>query len=170
MLHPRNARRIAGLDRHGETLYVIGHSRYSRGDQICGEVTGRIYGKRLAEHGLTKAFGDLRPMMCWSGYTGSNIRFAGRDLKRDGEKGPFAGHLCSALKGLGYGRMIVTGYTSAVMLPKSDQTLPTGIWLTNKSNNLIQTNDDGNRTLTQLLAMVRGTTGSLSDSNRTVWY
>ena len=67
---------MAGLKADG-TLYVVGHGRYSRGDQICGEVDGYLSGKRwvyltaselagrLASDKLPKSFGDLRLMMCW---------------------------------------------------------------------------------------------------------
>jgi hypothetical protein len=169
-----------------DTLYVIGHGRYSRGDQICGTVRGRISGTRtitmtanelasqLLADGLTKTLGDLRLMMCWSGYSGPSIKFAGHDLTRDAQKPPFAAQLCSVLKAKGFTRIIVTGYTGEVVFAKDRTVVPVGIWLTNKNNNLVQTTDSGSQTLTDLLNLAargaQGGTGTLSNASRTVWY
>jgi len=116
----------ASLARVGlkDTLYVMAHGRESTSTQIAGFVRGRLSGTRMATmtaaelaralegDNLSKRVGDLRLLVCFGGYVGGEIPF-GRDgdiLKRKEGEAPFAGQLCSALKGRGYSRMVVTGY------------------------------------------------------------
>jgi hypothetical protein len=166
-----------------DTLYIIAHGRRSRGDQICGETRKNSYSylsaaqlaKQLRKDGLPKNVGDVRLMVCWSGYVGGATPWkegaATHTLQRTAGEAPFAGQLCAALKNSGYNRMIVTGFTGEVTFPKANGiVVPNGVWLTDKDDNLVITQDNGARTLSQLLALCDGTTGSLSNSNRTVWY
>jgi len=165
-----------------DTLYVLGHGRYSRGDQICGEVPGYLSGtrsvkltagelaKQLVSDGLTTSLGDLRLMMCWGGYGGGTIQFDKHTLTRNEAKPPFAGQLCSAMKARGYTRIIVTGYSGMVLFPNAKGAVPEGIWLTNKSGNLVITDDKGSQSLWELMKKATGKTGTLDNANRTVWY
>lgn len=165
-----------------DTLYVLGHGRYSRGDQICGEVPGYFSGtrsvqltavelaKQFISDGLTKSLGDLRLMMCWGGYSGGTIEFGKHTLTREQEKPPFAGQLCGAMKARAFSRIIVTGYTGMVLFPKAKGAVPNGVWLTDRKDDLIITNDTGSQSLMDLMRAVVGTKGTLNDANRTVWY
>lgn len=166
-----------------DTLYVLGHGRYSRGDQICGEVPGYFSGtrsvrltavdlaKQLVSDGLTKKLGDLRLMMCWGGYSGATTEWGKHTLTRDPEKPPFAGQLCSAMKAVNFSRIIVTGYTGTVLFaPEKSPNVPTGIWLRNQAGNLVYTDDKGSQSLLDFFKTVEGKTRSLNDANRTVWY
>ena len=79
---------------HEDTpLFVVAHGRYSRADQIGGEVKG-FFGKKtvfltaselmnyLSKDGLPRRFLDLRLMVCWSGYVGGESRWGSHTLKR----------------------------------------------------------------------------------------
>ena len=165
-----------------DTLYVLGHGSYSRGDQICGEVPGYVYGTRVATltpvelaaqfiaDGLTKNLGDLRLMMCWGGYGGGTIQFGTHTLTREQEKPPFAGQLCGAMKARSYNRIIVTGYSGMVLFPAAKGVVPQGVWLSDKNDKMVITDDKGSQSLMDLMKTVVGKNGTLNDANRTVWY
>jgi hypothetical protein len=119
---PAALSKLAGSD----ILYVIAHGRYGKGSEIVGIVKGRIFGTRkatmtaaalanaLVDDGLSSAFGDVRLIVCWGGYVGGNVTTGGHELRRKNTEAPFAGQLCSALKGKGFKRIQVTGYNGAV--------------------------------------------------------
>jgi hypothetical protein len=171
----------------GATLYLMAHGRYSRGDQICGEVPGRITGtryvyltaaqlaKQLTKDGLPKNFGDLRLMVCWGGYMGGNQTWGTHTLQRKATEAPFAGQLCSAMKPT-FKRIMVTGYTGEVLFPKRGSTVtPQGIWIENPAGQEIRTTDTGGvaprfTESTTAAGDKPRTVGTLDNANRTVWH
>jgi hypothetical protein len=182
MIHGQGRTPLAEVTSN-DTLYMIGHGRYSRGDQICGEVAGCTGTKweyltatelasRLASDGLTKAIGDVRLIMCWGGYSGDSMQFDGHELARKPEDAPFAGQLCAAMKQRNFTRIIVTGFTGKVLFPKLGMAkVKTGtIWMTDKDGNVAKTDDNGDNSLLDLLLAAQGGTGTLSNVHRTVWH
>jgi hypothetical protein len=65
---------------------------------------------QMKAEGLTTRFSDLRLLVCWAGL------FRERGGKN---QVPFAGQLCSALKNLGYTRIMVTGFNGSVVMQPS---------------------------------------------------
>jgi len=172
-----------------ETLFLLAHGRYSRGDQIAGTVAGRVYGKRsvtlsagelaaqLIQDGLSQSFGDLRLLVCWGGYTGtthnhkSKLTDAGHTVTRKAGAAPFAGLLCAALKGKGFRRIIVTGYTGTVKFPTNKGVFVNKVTIGTPDGNSHDTDDKNSPTLMELLSKIApGQPGSLTNNDRSVWY
>jgi len=120
-VHGTDSARLAADMSREETLYLLVHGRGSTSNQVGGVVgkTTGWFGKekdqveyltapqladRMVEDGIPQHLGDLRLMVCW----------AGKSQKKN--EVPFAGQLCSALKGKGFNRLIVTGFIGAVLV------------------------------------------------------
>jgi hypothetical protein len=106
-----------------DTLFVLAHGLKSTASEIAGRIglfkrmatmTAPRLAAALEKDGLTKRFGDVRLLVCWGGYVGGETSWGKNKLKRKAAAAPFAGQLCSALKGRGYYRMILTGYIGSV--------------------------------------------------------
>lgn len=108
-------------------LHVVAHGGFKSGSLIGGTVGGTFatltaiqLAEALFDDGLPRGWDDLRLLVCWGGYVGGSVTswtVAGvgtATLNRDAGEAPFAGQLCSALKGRGFYRMIVTGYRGAI--------------------------------------------------------
>jgi hypothetical protein len=126
-VHGTDSGDLSGVTRN-QTLYVLVHGRSSTSNQVGG-ITGTKKGwfgktkqvveflnavelaQRMVIDGLTRDLGDLRLMACW----------AGKAQKK--KETPFAGQLCSALKEKGFWRIIVTGFTGAVLQSMSTRNL-----------------------------------------------
>jgi hypothetical protein len=163
-----------------DTLHILAHGRESRGNQIAGMVDGYLWGKRmvtmtaqelaaaLRADGLALSAGDVRLMVCWGGYVGGS-KVWGDDgtLKRTATEAPFAGQLCSALKALGYYRMVVTGYRGSVLFSTNHTKLNT-VLVRDESNNLM---DNHSQALNAPLTLAKHTHAlTLDTASRTVWY
>ncbi|MBB3999872.1 hypothetical protein [Aureimonas pseudogalii] len=180
----------------GDILYIFAHGRYGGGSQIVGTVKGFFGGNKtayktasevaseLAGYKLPKNFKDLRALVCWGGYVGGNTEWGKHTLRRVEGQAPFAGQLCSALKGKGYTNLNVTGYTGTVSFvgAKAPSYL-SDILVTQggagaqavKVGKLGDANSFAERDMPQTRARSgmseqQGVNRSLSDSNRTVWY
>jgi hypothetical protein len=114
--------RVLGRIGADDILYVLAHGRQSTNNEIAGMVHG-LFGrttqknmtaaslaKQMQGGGLTTRFADLRLLVCWAGL----FRTRGGV-----NQVPFAGQLCSALKGRGYSRIMVTGFNGAVAMQPS---------------------------------------------------
>ncbi len=187
---------LSGLEeRH--ILYIFAHGRYSSGGSICGSVKGRsgekIVRKTAAEVAselvkakLPKSIRDIRALVCWGGYVGGSREWeAGgqkRLLSRNAAEAPFAGQLCSALKGKGYKMLTVTGYTGSVAFKKQGaKGVVTSVFVQQNSDVadwIADTLLDESLSLSQPQTRARSGMGhersggnqTLSNANRTVWY
>lgn len=182
-VHGRDSARLtAGLGR-ADTLYLLVHGRESTSNQVGGVVgkTTGWFGKvkdqveyltapqladRMIADGVPSHLGDLRMMVCW----------AGKAQKKN--EIPFAGQLCSALKGRGFNRIIVTGFIGAMLMDATAKNLiiqtddgpakPSMAGRADRGEMLegfVNTKDQGQ----SLFDMMKD--GSLNDVfSRTVWY
>ena len=171
-------------------LFVVAHGRYSRADQIGGEVKGflgkkTVYltaselAKYLVKDGLPRRFLDLRLMVCWSGYVGGDSQWGSHTLKRKADAAPFAGLVCAAMKTSGFTRIVVTGYTGEVLIPTPTSTTPVGgVMVDGIDGGRIRTSD-ADRSLSRLALSAsvtpgcdkrRRTVGTLDNAYRTVWH
>ena len=182
-VHGTDSARLAADMSREETLYLLVHGRGSTSNQVGGVVgkTTGWFGKekdqveyltapqladRMVEDGIPQHLGDLRLMVCW----------AGKSQKKN--EVPFAGQLCSALKGKGFKRIIVTGYIGAMLMAPSTKNLiiqtadgPAKPSMALRADGreildgFVNTNDQGQ----SLFDMMKD--GSLNDVfSRTVWY
>jgi hypothetical protein len=113
------AGRVLGGIRADDILYVLAHGRESTNNAVAGMVRGMFgrttqknmtaaaVAKQMQDDGLTTRLADLRLLVCWAGL----YRTRG-----GANQVPFAGQLCSALKGRGYSRIMVTGFNGAVIM------------------------------------------------------
>jgi hypothetical protein len=111
--------RVLGRIGANDILYVLAHGRESTNDSIAGMVRGwfgrptqknmtaTALARQMQDSGLTTRLADLRLLVCWAGL----FRTRGGV-----NQVPFAGQLCSALKGRGYSRIMVTGFNGAVIM------------------------------------------------------
>ncbi len=111
-------RPLAGVGA-GEILYVVAHGRETTNNEIAGVVRGFFGGRtqknmtaaalarQMQADGLAPRFADLRLLVCWAGM--ARVRGGSTQV-------PFAGQLCGALKGRGYGRVMVTGFNGSVAM------------------------------------------------------
>lgn len=163
-----------------DTLHILAHGRESRGDQVAGMVDGYLWGKRMATmtapelaaalraDGLALSVGDVRLMVCWGGYVGGNQDWNGEGtLKRNAGKAPFAGQLCSALKSLGYYRMVVTGYRGSVLF-STNHVKVSSVYVRDHKNDLMDKNSQP--LSAPLTAATLDNTLTLNTASRTVWY
>jgi hypothetical protein len=126
--------RIVVRPDHAQTtaLFVVAHGGVNSGSLVGGTVDGALrtmtavqLADQISMDDLPLGWGDVRLIVCWGGYVGGPVAdyaVAGlgtSTLKRETDKAPFAGQLCSALRCEGYFRMIVTGYRGAVSSNKS---------------------------------------------------
>lgn len=187
---------LSGLDeRH--ILYIFAHGRNSSGGSICGSVKG-LFGEKivrktaaevaseLVKAKLPKSIRDIRALVCWGGYVGGSREWeAGgqkRLLSRNAAEAPFAGQLCSALKGKGYKMLTVTGYTGSVGFTKQgargalgavhvQQESDVAAWIADTMfNETLSLSEAGTRPRSGMGVERKGNTGSLNNADRTVWY
>ena len=175
---------------HEDTpLFVVAHGRYSRADQIGGVVKG-FFGnktvfltaaelaKYLKNDGLPLRSGDVRLMVCWSGYVGGDSQWGSHTLSRKADAAPFAGLLCAAMKTTGFRRIVVTGYTGEVLMPSPTSARAGGVVIDGITGGRTRTTD-ADRSLGGLAMSAsvvpggdkrRRTVGTLDNAYRTVWH
>ena len=101
-----------------DILYVLAHGRSASNSEIVGVgmfgfkhyMKAKELANFLRKKGLPIDFIDLRLMVCWGGFVGDSTSGG---LTRKSNEAPFAGLLCSEMKGI-YTNIRVTGYRGMV--------------------------------------------------------
>ena len=176
--------RVLGRVGPNDVLYVLAHGRETTNDSVAGlvrgwfgrttqkNITAAALARQMQDDGLTTRFADLRLLVCWAGLF--RVRGGANQV-------PFAGQLCSALKGRGYSRIMVTGFNGAVIMqPTRNVVIEPGEVEGNQSPMMAALADRGQtrgvgglrstRDTGQSMAEIVGTRDPITLEYRSTWY